>query len=114
MNPFLSPTNSSDQTASLIGKSVVNPKGRSLGHVKQAVMDPDNRCVAYAVVEFEGAPDASERLFAIPISAFVYNEQRSEYILPDTARSRALESAAHRPRESSESTRTFPAAADPR
>jgi sporulation protein YlmC with PRC-barrel domain len=65
----------------MIGTDVVNPKGESLGDVKEVVIDPRTGRVAYAVVSFGGFLSMGEKLFAIPFSSFVYNVEKNEYVL---------------------------------
>lgn len=73
--------NSPVKASSIIGTSVVNPEGQSLGDIKEVVIDPYTGKVAYSVVAFGGFLSMGEKLFAIPFSAFKYNFDRNEYIL---------------------------------
>ena len=79
------------KASSIIGTDVVDPKGDSLGDVKEVVIDPRTGRVAYAVVSFGGFLSMGEKLFAIPFSSFVYNAEKNEYVL-DVAKER-LEAA---------------------
>ena len=74
-------SNSPVKASSIIGTNVVNPKGDSLGDIKEIVIDPHSGRVAYAVVSFGGFLSMGEKLFAIPFSAFVYNVEKNEYVL---------------------------------
>jgi len=74
-------SNSPVKASSIIGTDVVNPKGDSLGDVKEVVIDPRTGRVAYAVVSFGGFLSMGEKLFAIPFSAFEYNVTKNEYVL---------------------------------
>jgi sporulation protein YlmC with PRC-barrel domain len=74
-------SNSPVKASSIIGTNVVNPKGDSLGDVKEIVIDPRSGRVAYAVVSFGGFLSMGEKLFAIPFSALVYNVTKNEYVL---------------------------------
>jgi hypothetical protein len=65
----------------MIGTDVVNPKGDSLGDIKEVVIDPRTGRVAYAVVSFGGFLSMGEKLFAIPFSAFTYDMSENEYVL---------------------------------
>ena len=56
--------------SSIIGTNVINPKGDSLGSIKDIVIDRRTGKVAYAVVSFGGFLSMGEKLFAIPFSAF--------------------------------------------
>ena len=69
------------KASSIIGTNVVNPKGESLGDIKEIVIDPRTGRVAYAVVSFGGFLSMGEKLFAIPFGAFEYNVTKNEYVL---------------------------------
>ena len=74
-------SNSPVKASSVIGTSVVDTKDESLGDIKEIVIDPSTGRVAYAVVSFGGFLSLGEKLFAIPFSAFKYNEAENEYVL---------------------------------
>ena len=74
-------SNSPVKVSSIIGTSVVDPKDDNLGDIKEVVIDPLTGKVAYAVVSFGGFLSMGEKLFAIPFSAFKYNEAENEYVL---------------------------------
>jgi sporulation protein YlmC with PRC-barrel domain len=74
-------SNSPVKASSIIGTSVVDPKDDNLGDIKEVVIDPRTGRVAYAVVSFGGFLSMGEKLFAIPFSAFKYNEAENEYVL---------------------------------
>lgn len=67
--------------SSIIGTNVVNPKGDSLGNIKDIVIDRRTGRVAYAVVSFGGFLSVGEKLFAIPFKALKYNWDENEYVL---------------------------------
>lgn len=69
------------KATSMIGTSVINPKGESLGDIKEVVIDPRSGKVAYAVVSFGGVFKLGEKLFAIPYSAFDYEVKKNKYVL---------------------------------
>jgi sporulation protein YlmC with PRC-barrel domain len=69
------------KASSIIGTDVVNPKGESLGDIKEIVIDPATGRVAYAVVSFGGFLSMGEKLFAIPFSAFKYDHEKNKYVL---------------------------------
>jgi sporulation protein YlmC with PRC-barrel domain len=77
-------SNSPVKASSMIGTDVVDPKGESLGDVKEVVIDPSSGKVAYAVVSFGGFLSMGEKLFAIPFSAFKYDVKENEYVLDIT------------------------------
>ena len=81
MNQVQTFSNSPVKASSIIGTSVVNSTGESLGDIKEVVIDPRTGRVAYAVVSFGGFLGMGEKLFAIPFSAFEYNVSKSEYVL---------------------------------
>ena len=74
-------SNASVKSSSIIGTNVVNPKGDSLGDIKEVVIDPRIGRVAYAVVSFGGFLSMGEKLFAIPFSSFKYDAKENEYVL---------------------------------
>ena len=74
-------SNSPVKASSIIGTSVVDLKDHNLGDIKEVVIDPRTGKVAYAVVSFGGFLSMGEKLFAIPFSAFKYNEAENEYVL---------------------------------
>jgi len=74
-------SNSPVKASSIIGTKVVNPKGDSLGDIKELAIDPRTGRVAYAVVSFGGFLSIGEKLFAIPFSAFAYNAEQNKYVL---------------------------------
>ena len=74
-------SNSPVKASSIIGTNVVNPKGDSLGDIKEVVIDPRIGRVAYVVVSFGGFLSMGEKLFAIPFSALVFKVTKNEYVL---------------------------------
>lgn len=73
--------NSPVKASNIIGTPIANPKGESLGDIKEVVIDPNSGRIAYAVVSFGGFLSMGEKLFAIPFSAFEYNLSKNQYIL---------------------------------
>jgi len=69
------------KASSIIGTDVINPKGDSLGDIKEVVLDPRTGRVAYSVVSFGGFLGMGEKLFAVPFSAFEYDAAKSKYVL---------------------------------
>lgn len=53
----------------LVGDSVKNPQGESLGDLKAIMLDLENGKVAYAVLSFGGILNMGDKLFAVPWSA---------------------------------------------
>jgi sporulation protein YlmC with PRC-barrel domain len=68
------------KASTIIGTQVVDPKGNSLGDIKEIVIDPHTGRVAYAVVSFGGFLSLGEKLFAIPFSAFEYKVTKSDLV----------------------------------
>jgi len=68
------------KASTIIGTNVVDPKGNTLGDIKEIVIDPRTGKVAYAVVSFGGFLGLGEKLFAIPFSAFEYKVTRSDLV----------------------------------
>lgn len=68
------------KASTIIGTQVVDPKGNSLGDIKEIVIDPRTGRVAYAVVSFGGFLSLGEKLFAIPFSAFEYKVTKSDLV----------------------------------
>ena len=74
-------SNSPVKATTIVGSSVFNPKGDSLGVIKEIVIDPRAGKVAYVVVAFGGFLGLGQKLFAIPFSSFAYNVAEGNYIL---------------------------------
>ena len=68
------------KASTIIGTQVVDPKGNSLGDIKEIVIDPRTGRIAYAVVSFGGFLSLGEKLFAIPFSAFEYKVTKSDLV----------------------------------
>ena len=68
------------KASTIIGTNVVDPKGNTLGDIKEIVIDPRTGRVAYAVVSFGGFLSLGEKLFAIPFSAFEYKVTKSDLV----------------------------------
>jgi sporulation protein YlmC with PRC-barrel domain len=82
-------SNSPVKASSVIGAKVVNPKGESLGDIKEMVIDPRSGRVAYVVVALVRSFVLGEKLFAIPFSAFDFNVTKNQYVL-DVSRDRLI------------------------
>ena len=68
------------RVSKVIGQNVKSPDGKSLGEVKDLVVDPRGR-IAYAVLSYGGFMGLGNKLFAIPWSAFVWNRDKEYYVL---------------------------------
>ena len=73
-------SNSPVKASSIIGTDVVDPQEKSLGDIKEIVIDPSSGRVAYAVVSFGGFLTMGEKLFAIPFSSFKYDMDNNHYV----------------------------------
>jgi sporulation protein YlmC with PRC-barrel domain len=65
----------------LIGDSVVNPAGESLGKIEDLMLDLEKGRVAYAVLSFGGILGMGEKLFAIPFEALKLDARREHFTL---------------------------------
>ncbi|MGV8942409.1 MAG: PRC-barrel domain-containing protein [Lysobacter sp.] len=61
--------------SSLIGDSIKNPQGESLGDLKELMIDLGTGNVGYAVVAFGGVLGMGEKLFAVPWQALKVDHQ---------------------------------------
>ena len=78
LHPFSNPP---IKASSLIGTDVVNPDGENIGYIKEVVVNPGARKVAYAVVAFDGFLEVEEKLFSIPFGALAYEAGEKKYKL---------------------------------
>ena len=74
-------THSPVKASHVIGRDVVNPKGENLGDIKEVMLDPGTGRIVYAVVAFGGFLGMGDKLFAVPFSAFAYDDEQEEYVL---------------------------------
>lgn len=74
------------------GTSIKNPKGESLGDIKDLMIDLHSGRVAYAVIEFGGLFGIGSKLFAVPLSALRQDAKDKCFVLNATKES--LENAA--------------------
>ena len=65
----------------LIGDSVVNQAGDSLGEIKAIMLDVTGGRIAYAVLSFGGFLGMGNKLFAVPWSAFIMDAGEKRFIL---------------------------------
>lgn len=65
----------------IIGQSVVNREGESLGKINDLAIDGDAGRVAYAVLSFGGFLGMGDKLFAIPWSALERSTTDNRLIL---------------------------------
>ena len=65
-------------TAAVIGDSVVNRAGESLGKIEEIMLDLEKGRVAYAILSFPGMGD---KLFAVPFEALKLDATREHFTL---------------------------------
>ncbi len=63
------------------GTSINNPKGESLGDIKDLMIDLNTGRVAYAVVEFGGLFGIGSKLFAVPLKALRQDAANKCFVL---------------------------------
>jgi len=69
------------KSAEVIGVSVENPEGDSLGKIEELVIDKIEGKIRYAVLSFGGILGLGEKLFAIPWNVLHYNNERDCFII---------------------------------
>ena len=67
--------------STLTGDKVTNPKGESLGDLKDIMIDTDTGHIAYGVLSFGGVLGLGEKLFAVPWEALRVDGERHELVL---------------------------------
>jgi len=67
--------------STIIGDSIVNPAGESLGKIEELMLDLEKGRVAYAVLSFGGFLGMGEKLFAIPFEALKLDASREHFTL---------------------------------
>lgn len=74
--------------SSIIGDTVFNLAGESLGKIKDIMIDITTGSVEYVVIEFGGFLGVNQKYFAVPLSALtVAKEHRHSFILDETRES---------------------------
>jgi sporulation protein YlmC with PRC-barrel domain len=68
-------------TTAVIGDSVVNRTGETLGKIEELMLDLETGRVAYAVLSFGGFLGMGEKLFAIPFEALKLDASREHFTL---------------------------------
>jgi len=69
------------RTSKVIGMDVHNPANKSLGDVKDLVLDQEPGVVAYAVLSFGGFIGIGDKLFALPWPALKLDADRKKFTL---------------------------------
>ena len=65
----------------LIGNDVCDPKGESLGDIKEIMLDMRSGKVGYAVLAFGGFMGMGEKLFAVPWTALTLDTENKRFTL---------------------------------
>ena len=68
-------------TSAVIGDSIVNRAGESLGKIEELMLDLEKGRVAYAVLSFGGFMGMGEKLFAVPFEALKLDAAREHFTL---------------------------------
>jgi sporulation protein YlmC with PRC-barrel domain len=68
-------------TTAILGDSVVNRAGETLGKIEELMLDLEKGRVAYAVLSFGGFLGMGEKLFAIPFEALKLDASREHFTL---------------------------------
>ena len=66
------------RASELIGKDVVNVEGKDVGDLKDFVINMNTQKVHYAVLEFDPGIFKSEKLFAVPLRAFMFKRDQGD------------------------------------
>jgi len=66
---------------SIIGDSVKNPQGESIGKIKDIMLNLKDGRVQYLIIEFGGFIGFGEKLFAVPFSALKLNAINKDFVL---------------------------------
>jgi len=61
------------KASDVIGMKVQNTEGKSLGNIKDLVIDPENGDLQYAVLDFGGFAGVGDKYFAVPWEALQFN-----------------------------------------
>lgn len=74
--------------SSLIGDSIFNPAGETLGKIKDIMIDIIEGRIAYVIIEFGGFLGMNQKPFAVPMQALqVAKEHKNAFILNETKES---------------------------
>jgi sporulation protein YlmC with PRC-barrel domain len=74
MQPVLS-------SSSLIGDTVVNPQGESLGKLEDIMIDMSSGRIEYGVLKFGGVLGVGNKLFAVPFDQFTVDTGNERLVL---------------------------------
>jgi sporulation protein YlmC with PRC-barrel domain len=68
----------------LIGMKVEGPNGKTLGIIKDLVIDPMDGDIDYAVLDYGGFLGVSDKYFAVPWDALRFSDDRTKVLLDVT------------------------------
>ena len=68
-------------SSSITGTQVKNRSGKSLGEIKDLMLNTNKGNIAYAVLSFGGLFGIGDKLFAIPFKAFSIDTEDHAFIL---------------------------------
>lgn len=68
-------------SSSITGTDVTNPKGESLGEIKDLMIDTETGTINYAVLSFGGFLGLGDKYFAVPFEAFRVNQTTERFVL---------------------------------
>src|SRR5215212_9077446 len=69
------------KASELIGMKVEATDGKSLGHIKDLVIDPDEGGIQYAVLDFGGFAGMGDKYFAVPWEALQMDQGHDKIAL---------------------------------
>lgn len=69
------------KASDLIGMKVEGTDGKSLGDIKDLVIDPDDGNVQYAVLDFGGFAGVGDKYFAVPWEALQLDQEHDKIAL---------------------------------
>lgn len=72
------------QASRVIGTSVYNTAGDSIGTIEDVMLDKMSNGIMFAVIGFGGFLGIGEKYHAIPWSALDYNTDKDGYVVPFT------------------------------
>lgn len=72
------------QASRVIGTSVYNTAGDSIGTIEDVMLDKTSNGIMFAVIGFGGFLGIGEKYHAIPWSALDYNTDKDGYVVPFT------------------------------
>jgi sporulation protein YlmC with PRC-barrel domain len=70
------------QASRVIGTSVYNTEGQSIGTIEDVMLDKLSNNIMFAVIGFGGFLGIGEKYHAIPWSALDYERDRGGYVVP--------------------------------